>query len=295
MIGPGQDAAQAPYDFIAKFLRTRERLPWKTSAYLCRVLREKLGYQIAPKALERLLLDRMGNGTVRYSQYPGRLSLDLIWGHVDQVGELDALWELDLDEDTLRREIGNIEERPVPEDAEWVFLSHAFADLQIVCKLRNDLSDLGYAVWIAEAEILNGERIVDRVQAGLERAQRFALYASRQSLCSRWVLKEGGVAARRWKLPAIVVVDRSDEELEAFFRKWTEGGWTPETLHRIPQLFPDAPLDPRAATDIGQLLVSALSETVAEQRVVVPYPERPEDLQTPARDRWYQTLGEAFP
>lgn len=293
MIRPGEKSAQDPYEFVAEFLRTRERLPWKTSAYLCRVLRDKLDYQIKPKALERLLLERMRDGKVRYSQYPGRQSLDLIWGHMDQVGALNELWELDLNNE-LQSEIGNIAERTVPKDAEWVFLSHSFADFHAVCKLRNDLFDIGFGVWIAETEILHGERIVERVQAGLERAQRFALYASRRSLCSRWVLKEGGVAARRWQRPATVIVDRSDNELVTFFHTWVEDGWAPETLWRISELFPDAPVDPVAATDINQLLVAALSETVAERRLVVLYPERADDVRTPLEDRWHRTLGEAF-
>lgn len=294
MTDGGRDGARETYDFVAEFLRSRERLPWKTSAYLCRVLRDKRGCSITPKALERLMLERMPDGPVRYSQYPGRQSLDLIWGHVDKVGALDELWELDLDEKKLSEAIGNIKERTVPKDAEWVFLSHSFADFDNVCKLRGDLFDLGYGVWIAETQILHGERIVDRVQAGLERTQHFALYATRASLGSRWVLKEGGVAARRWKRPATVVVERSDKELAEFFCAWVEHGWAPGTLDHISELFPDAPVDPIAATDINQLLVTALSETVTD-RVVVLYPEHAEEAQTPRKDRWYRTLAEAFP
>jgi len=294
MTGPRIISVQDPYDFIVEFLSTRERLPWKTAAYLCRVLRKKLDFGISPKALETLLLSRMGDGPVRYSQYPGRQSLALIWGHVNNVGELDELWDIHLDEKLMREEIGNIEDCTAHETFEWIFLSHSFADFDAVSELRDVLFKLGYGVWIAETQIFHGDRIVDRVQAGLERSQRFALYATRASLRSRWVLKEGGVAARRWRLPATVIADRSDSELVAFFRAWVEDGWNPETLWRISELFPDAPVDPVAATDISQLIVTALSETVAEQRVVVLYPEHPDDVRTPIEHRWHRTLREAF-
>lgn len=283
------------YAVVAQYLETRERLPWKTAGYLCRILRTDHECAIEPAKLETILLDRMGTGLVRYSQFPGRQSLDLLWGHESKIGQLEELWNPDLDAETVLSEIGTFEERQVPEDAEWVFLSHAFKDIAAIREIRGHLLDSGYGVWIAETHVTHGERIVNRVQEGLERAHRFALYATRQSLVSRWVLKEGGVAARRWRLPATVIVDRSDDALVAFFRAWAESGWTSGLIEEIPRRFPDAPLDPIAATDLSQLMVTALPEVDDTRCSVVLHPERPEDLEVQADLRWFRTLAEAFP
>jgi hypothetical protein len=251
--------------------------------------------RLSAAAVEKLLHAHMGEGQVRYSQFPGRQSLDLLWGHRDAVGTLAHLWDTRMDAEKLREEVGDFEEHHVADDAEWVFLSHSFLDIEGTRLLREFLLERGYGVWMAETHVPGGESIVQQVQEGLENADRFALYATRRSLGSRWVLKEGGLAVRRWKLPATLIVDSSDEELVEAVRAWVESGWNIDALGPVAALMADDPIDPVAPTPLESLLISVLGEADAGTRSVVLFPTDAESARTTADERWFRALEEAFP
>ena len=283
------------YAWIEAYLRDSSRFPWKTARYLSRKLREERQCRMPHDEIETMLHDRMQDGDVRYSQFPGRKSLDLLWGHRAQVGSLRELWDTELDGPRLEELVGEFEDHAVREDGEWVFLSHAFDDVVDVRAIRERLLDRGYGVWIAETEISDGEPIVKMVQAGLERSDLFALYATQRSLTSRWVLKEGAVAASRWNRPATLIVDSEDPHLVAGVRDWVRDGWTREGVVRLLERFPNEPVDPVAPTSLDSLFHEAFGQADTTTRSVVLFPGHDAGGVRPADDRWYLTLEEAFP
>lgn len=269
------------------------RYPWKTARYLSQVLANKRGFRIGPKTLEKALLEHARSKTrqVRYSFFPARKTLDLLWGHVRNINDFEALPDpfLEPDEGFLT-EVGEFKPCELSEDAPWCFLSHNFRDLDAVRKLRRGLIDRGYGVWIAEAEIFEGDMITHKVQDGLERSHRFVLYMTRKSLGSRWVLKEAGVAINRWNLPPTIVADGNDPELVELFRPWLEGEWEAGPLAtEIDRLLVDANEEP-AATMLPELLIGALRDVPRERRRVVVYPDK-----TYAEHRGFATTDDEFP
>jgi hypothetical protein len=205
------------------------------------------------------------------------------------------LWDPVLDARQLAEAVGEFDDTPVADDAPWVFLSHSFLDIEAIRVLRRALLDRGYGVWIAETHVLDREPIIEKVQQGLEQADQFAMYASRRSLASRWVLKEGGVAVQRWRIPATIIVDATDAELVEKVRASAVAGWTPETLGAVAGLAEGDPIDPIAPTAIDELLLSIFGVKDTHAPRVVLFSEEPADLPTPEDPPWWTTLNEVFP
>lgn len=262
------------YAFVEDYLGKQKKLPWKTAKRLSQEMEGK-PFHMDSEALEALLLQRLETGQVRYSQYPGRKSLDLLWGHRKRVGDLEDLWDLRQDATKLRELVDGFEDFGQPADSKWIFLSHSFADVERIRALYRDLCELGYAVWVAETGILHGDSIVEKVQEGLAGSDRFAFYATRNSLSSRWTLKEADVAARSWKRPRTVIVDGDDKKLVKLFETWVESGWPDDFADRFRELIPDFPADAVSPTPLPTLLYSATKDLKERgQRRVVLYSER---------------------
>ena len=231
----------------------QERFAWKTAKYLSKQLRER-GCAIGKKECEDLLIEhsKSRKRVVRYSSFPAKKSLDLLWGHISLVGELKTLPSIDLDTEHEFYDPCN-----VPENAPWCFFSHSHQDLRPVLEIRAKLVKRGYGVWIFEAEIAEQARITDEVQKGLDRSKIFIVYVSRQALCSRWVLKEMLVAFNAQHLKHYIVVNGKDPDLVSFFQKWLVSGWadvnlweeTERLLRKV-----DAPEENVAITEIPELL-----------------------------------------
>lgn len=273
-------------ELVSEILAKSKRYPWKTAKYLSRKLREK-GCRIDPETLEQALIDhaRLSDRKVRYSFFPARKTLDLLWGHVRVVNDFDRL-----PAPALEQHVGEFEPCSVPPDASWCFLSHNFQDLQTVIKIRDELLTRGYGVWLAEAEILLGDMITHSVQEGLDLSDRFIVYLTRNSLGSRWVLKETIVAINHWHLPPIVLVDGNDPPLIALFQDWLEAKWEYNSLgNRIDTLLLDASKEP-AATMLPDLLVAGLDSVPQQDRTVVIYPD-PGQVVSPD----FRSLDEVFP
>jgi len=255
-----------------KLLRDRPRYPWKTAAWLSRELRNH-GVSIASDALETALLGAAGRDgrRVRYSIYPGRRTLDLIWGHVDHVGDGGSLPPPTLQPDpALAEQLGEITPCVVPEGAPWCFLSHNFHDARTALAIREELVGRGYGVWLAETEILHGEMITASVQQGLERADRFVVLMSGDALASRWVLKESGVAIRQLADPPVVVVDAAEPAVAALFVDWVRRTWSADRAERIDEIALHRGHEP-SATLLHELL-AAFDDVPMGQRIVVLHP-----------------------
>jgi len=270
---------------VSEILAESERYPWKTAKYLSMMLRKK-GCYIEPKTLEKALIDhsRLPNRKVRYSFFPARKTLDLLWGHVRVVNDFDHL-----PDPALEQHVGEFEPCHVPKNATWCFLSHNFLDLQVVLKIRDELLARAYGVWLAEAEILLGEMITHSVQKGLDLSDRFIVYITRNSLGSRWVLKESLVAIKHWHIPPTVIVDGNDPQLMALFQDWLDAKWDKLPGNRIDALLCDSSKE-QAATYLPDLLVAGLNSVPPQNRVVVIYPVPSQPI-SPG----FRKLEEVFP
>jgi len=264
-----------PVADVAKILENSVDYPWKTAKYLRRRLAED-GVPITTEELENALLEHAvgEDRVVRYSFFPARKSLDLLWGHVDVVND-----PANLPDPHLETEFGEFDRCAVPESRPWCFLSHSFRDLPAVKHLYGRLLDRGYGVWLAEAEVMTGMMIVKAVQEGLDLCDRFVLVATPNSLASRWVLKESIQAIERWSLPVTVIVDGSDAngELISVFADWLDDRWDDTLEARLNALESGAPPDP-AATMLSDLLVAGLGQGVPPDRravVLDPFPAAP--------------------
>jgi hypothetical protein len=253
-------------------LRDRPRFPWKTAAWLSRELRRH-GVGVSSDALETALLGEaeLDGRQVRYSIYPGRRTLDLIWGHVDHVGDRGSLPPPMLEPDpALAEELGEVTPCIVPEGAPWCFLSHNFHDVRTALAIREELIGRGYGVWLAETEILQGEMITASVQQGLQRADVFVVLMSGNALASRWVLKESGVAIRQLAHPPVVVVDAAEPAVAALFADWVRGTWSADRAARIDEIAVHKGHEP-SATLLHELL-AAFDDVAMDKRIVVLHP-----------------------
>src|SRR5829696_2643580 len=220
---------------VSEILANRqERYAWKTAKYLSKQLGRR-GCPISKEKLEDLLIayTQTPNREIRYSSFPAKKSLGLLWGHVSLIGELRMLPNVDLE-----AEHEYYDPCDMPADVPWCFLSYSHRDLKTILEIRDKFLVRGYGAWIFEAEISEQARITEEVQRGLAQSQIFIVYVSRRSLMSRWVLKEMLVAFNNEYLEPFVVVDAGDRELASFFHKWLVSGWADvnlweETMHLL--------------------------------------------------------------
>jgi TIR domain len=194
--------------------------PWMTATGLSRRLKDEHGFSIDPMEVELILEEhsRKPGREIRYSYYPSKRTLDILWGHVDMVGEqkyLPALERLDEPaEDSSSR---------VAENAPWFFISHNHRDLKLVIELRNQLVEGGYGVWIYETEIPLGDRIPASVREAIQDCEYFVTYVSARSLGSLWVQKEIEAALGGTR-NLCIVLDGEDERLLNLLKNWADTG-----------------------------------------------------------------------
>jgi len=273
-----------PVARVADILENSARYPWKTAKYLRRRLAED-GTSITTAELEAALLEHAANEdrVLRYSFFPARKSLDLLWGHVGVVKDPS-----DLPDPHLETEFGEFDPCGVPEGRPWCFLSHSFLDLPRVKPLYERLLDQGYGVWLAEAEVMKGTMIVKAVQEGLQICDHLVLVATPNSLASRWVLKEVIQSIHHRSIP--VNGAEENREMISLFTDWLEDRWDHSIGERVDALEPGGARDPDA-TMLSDLLVEGLGDGVPpDRRVVVldPFPAAPPGA-------GFRTFEEVFP
>ena len=267
--------SESVVDLVADLLVESKQYPWKTARYLSGWLSDQ-GCEVSPGALEDALLEHANRADrrVRYSFFPARKSMDLLWGHVDVVNNPKNLPGPHLEEG-----YGDFQPCDALEEVEWCFLSHSFRDLSKTRKIYDHLLKRGYGVWLAEAEVMTGAMIVRAVHEGMELCDRFVLHATPESLGSRWVLKEGIEAVSRMSMPVTIIIDEDDEKIGALFDDWLGGRWGGDLERRLQDLVSDSPPDP-AATQLSDLLVAGLGQVPEDRRVVLQM-KRAEDGSAP--------------
>lgn len=287
--------AETSLRLVREILESRqERFAWKTAKYLSAQLRKR-GCAIDAKSLDALLVEhaRSPGSVLRYSAFPARKNLDVLWGHKKVVGELASLPNLTLDEE--HEFFGPC---TVAETAPWCFLSHNYHDLDVVFQIRDRLLQRGYGVWVFEAEIGIHAHISDEVQRGLEISNLFLLYASRHALQSRWVLKEM-LTALGGQLRPYVMVSSQDRQLAEFFVSWLSEGWNDIDLAAETERLTsgiERPEEQVAATDVVTLLESMRDHCpVQERRLVIYTPQGRETQSLPWEHSRLFDFDTAFP
>jgi exopolyphosphatase/pppGpp-phosphohydrolase len=89
------------------------------------------------------------------------------------------------DENSSNRQLAN---EPIK-----VFLSHTSADNKLAKQIAEDLQQAGIGVWLDEAEIQVGDRIIAKIAEGISKSQFLAVMLSEKSQGSNWVEKEVSV------------------------------------------------------------------------------------------------------
>jgi len=71
-----------------------------------------------------------------------------------------------------------------------VFISHRGSDADLARKLAEEVKAAGHSVWLDEWEILTGDSVVERINAGLEDARYVVVCYSDQGVMSPWMSRE---------------------------------------------------------------------------------------------------------
>tara|TARA_R110000772_G_scaffold173130_2_gene285090 strand:- start:5500 stop:6300 length:801 start_codon:yes stop_codon:yes gene_type:complete len=94
-----------------------------------------------------------------------------------------------------------------------IFLCHGSADKPVVRQIAKDLIRRGATVWLDEAEILVGDSLIEKIQAGIANSDFLGVVLSPRSVESIWVKKEVEAAltqeidANRVKVLPILIED----------------------------------------------------------------------------------------
>jgi len=71
-----------------------------------------------------------------------------------------------------------------------LFLSYSSRDAEIVERLARDLRNHQITVWLDKWEILVGDNVTEKIQAGIQEARYVGIWLTNESVHSRWVSKE---------------------------------------------------------------------------------------------------------
>lgn len=174
-------AVEAAIDRLARLSPPKK---WLSTAALARTMGMDLDTAFDTLRAESDKPDRK----IRYSALPSRRTLDVLWGHVDVVGER-RLHPL---ERGALPESFTTPDRPVAEDSDdpVLFLSHSMQDFPRVQSLRDRLEAEGYRVWIFEDDMQTGEIVHHAIRRSLENSEAFGAYFSESYLTSVYSEKE---------------------------------------------------------------------------------------------------------
>ncbi len=172
---------------------------------------------------------------IRNSPYPSKNTLEVLWGAIDG----DQLRERhDVNPPTMRADGAgpnpekmvatalNPLEDEVNEELDWppsLFLSYNFQDTEAARNIVDAIERKGHSVWMAGAQIVDGEVINNQVINAMKHAGGHLLYLSANALKSLWVGKEV-IVGETMNLPRTIVVNGGDADLMGLVRHWIGGG-----------------------------------------------------------------------
>ncbi len=189
--------------------------PWMTAQGLAR----KLGGSFDAELIRTTLIDHAAqeDRCIRYSYYPSRRTLDILWGHIEVVGEIGAQPDLFRDDGGA----DSAEVRSGEEGSSAVFLSHNHRDAEKAFSLADRLDDI--SCWLFQTGIRDGELIAEAVQEAIRSGAIFVTYVTGNSLGSLWVQKEFVGRQHLGNVRAFVVIDGSDKGLVDLFASFANG------------------------------------------------------------------------
>ena len=157
---------------------------WLSTAALARTMGMDLDAAFETLRAEASKSDRK----IRYSALPSRRTLDVLWGHVDVVGErrLHPLERGALPEGFTTPDRAEAQDT----DAPLLFLSHSMQDFTHVQGLRDRMEAEGYRVWIFEDDMQAGDIVHHAIRRALESSEAFGAYLSETYLTSLYSDKE---------------------------------------------------------------------------------------------------------
>jgi hypothetical protein len=71
-----------------------------------------------------------------------------------------------------------------------VFICHSFVDKKFARRIANDLTIKGFKVWFDEFEMLPGDSLFEKIQAGIRNSTWFIIVLSPDSVESKWCKRE---------------------------------------------------------------------------------------------------------
>lgn len=153
---------------------------------------------------------------VRYSSLPSKSSLEVLWGHIDFVGDrnLCDIRKTDVADDSL----GDFEEFEDPD----VFISHSFKDYEDVIEIARLLQKKKVRPWLAETHIQQHEHINTEVISALENTQYFAVFLSKNAFASKWTGKEYHIAKSK-NANIIIIADCRDTFVRTLVKRKIQG------------------------------------------------------------------------
>ena len=192
--------------------------PWMTARGLANRIQSTAGIRHLPKNIETALIEhaQLPRRQIRYSHYPSKKTLDILWGHIDVVGEKENLAELERLDEPVQAGAAQ-----VSEDAPWFFISHNHRDFKAALGLQGILLNHGFGAWLFETGIPQGGLIMPVVQQAVQECRFFLSYVTRRSLGSLWVQKEIESIRQTGCRDIFVVLDGHDPELLILFETWT--------------------------------------------------------------------------
>jgi len=201
-------------EIVQLAIETLEQLnqdrPWMTAESMAKRFEVEFHQAYSAQDIQNALERHSGDADrkIRYSIYPSKKSLNVLWGHIDIVGER-------IDQPSLRLDAGEIDEmadqEPEIDDHSHLFLSHNSRDAAKIFAIDQCLRAIGVRCWYFEQNIMPGDEIAGAVRDAIAKTPYFAVYISGFSLGSLWVAKEymNALSANR----AFVLYDGQDEEL----------------------------------------------------------------------------------
>ena len=152
-----------------------------TAAGLSRQIKTSTGGEYTPARIENTLIEhcQLPKRAIRYSYYPSKKTLDILWGHVEVIGEKQDLAELDREDEPEYEPCENI-----PRNAPWFFVSHNHRDFGVAFELRRLISEKRYGAWLFETEIPRGGMITPLAGKGIRECKFFLAYVTRRSIGS---------------------------------------------------------------------------------------------------------------
>ena len=182
--------------------------PWKSVSTLAKK------FKIQESYMRQLLLEYTertdaANLKIRYSHYPSKRNLDMIWAHIKNIQRLEELYDYTRVDEADRRFPDDLRDYPC------LFLSHSHRNQDRALYMRDFLLSHGINVWMSELDIVTGADIFVAINNGMENCVGIIADVTETSVQSVWVQKEFIVSLDQRNEVYIVIDGNNGRLIEA--------------------------------------------------------------------------------